>query len=111
VFFAQMIGILSLLRCLQSGHHLKLKMIFTKLFTESMIPSEIRLRTEGEMAQGRQRQPFKMPFTFSLNNILSVIADHLSKKSTFGDLPISEATSLWDEVSPIWMRSYPKQTG
>jgi hypothetical protein len=33
------------------------------------------------MAQGRRRQPFEMPFTFSLNNILSIVADHLSKKA------------------------------
>jgi hypothetical protein len=33
------------------------------------------------MAQCRQQQPFKMPFTFSLNNILSIVADHLSKKA------------------------------
>jgi hypothetical protein len=39
------------------------------------------------MTQGRQRQPFEIPFTFSLNNILSLIADHLNKRSTFGDLP------------------------
>jgi hypothetical protein len=32
------------------------------------------------MVQGRQRQPFEILFTFSLNNILSLIADHLSKK-------------------------------
>jgi hypothetical protein len=33
------------------------------------------------MAQGHQRQPFEMSFTFSLNNILSLVADHLSKKA------------------------------
>jgi hypothetical protein len=32
------------------------------------------------MTQGRQRQPFEMPFTFSLNNILSIVADHLTQK-------------------------------
>jgi hypothetical protein len=32
------------------------------------------------MAQGSQRQPFEIPFTFSLNNIVSIVADDLSKK-------------------------------
>jgi hypothetical protein len=41
---------------------------------------------EGEMAQDRQREPFEMPFTFSFNNFSSLVADHRSKKSTFGDL-------------------------
>jgi hypothetical protein len=36
---------------------------------------------EGEMARGRQRQPFEMPFAFSLNKILPIVADHLSKKA------------------------------
>jgi hypothetical protein len=39
------------------------------------------------MTQGRQRQPFEILFTFSLNDILSIVAGHLSKKGTFGDLP------------------------
>jgi hypothetical protein len=36
---------------------------------------------EGEMAQGRERQPFEMPFTFSLKNTLFIVADYLSKKA------------------------------
>jgi hypothetical protein len=49
------------------------------------------------MAQGRQRQPFEMPFTFSLKNILSIVADHLSEKSTFDDLP-EKATEQREEM-------------
>jgi hypothetical protein len=41
------------------------------------------VESEGEMTQGRQRQPFEMPFTFSLNNILSIIGDRFGKKKHF----------------------------
>jgi hypothetical protein len=47
---------------------------------------------EGEMVQGSQRQPFEMPFTFSLSNILSIFADHLSKKALSAIYPKVEAT-------------------
>jgi hypothetical protein len=33
------------------------------------------------MTQVLQRRPFEMPFIFSLNQISSVVADHLSKKA------------------------------
>jgi hypothetical protein len=35
---------------------------------------------EGEMALGRRRYPFEMPFPFSLDNILSIVANHFSKQ-------------------------------
>jgi hypothetical protein len=41
----------------------------------------------GRMEQGRQRQPFEMPFTFPLNNILSIVADLLSKKTVLAIYP------------------------
>jgi hypothetical protein len=44
--FAQMIAACSLLRCLQSAYHLKLKVTFTHLFPERMISSKIRLKME-----------------------------------------------------------------
>jgi hypothetical protein len=58
------------------------------------------VESEGEMAQGRQRQPFEIPFTFSLNNVLSIVACNLSKKyfwrSTKGDSwPVSNS---WTRV-------------
>jgi hypothetical protein len=37
------------------------------------------------MASGRQR--FKISFTFSFNNILYIIADHLSKKALLASYP------------------------
>jgi hypothetical protein len=45
---------------------------------------------EGEMAQGRKRQPFEMPFTFSLNNISSIVVDHLNKKHFCGSTQLTE---------------------
>jgi hypothetical protein len=59
------------------------------------------------MAQHHQRQPFEMPFTFSLHNILSIVADHLSKKSTFGDLPpsIGDLTCFLNILYEGWLLS------
>jgi hypothetical protein len=190
-----MISVLSILRCLQSGYHLKLKVRFTKLFTEfpaasldrliswrvlmirashgqsyvaHMIPtllissasfrqsdgesarsgfsaewthssdhvtiqgnswwlaclfwpflllipphiapySQSRgfrvqianqlcatlVERDREMAQGRQRQSFEMPFTFSLNNILSIVADHLSKRAPLAIYQIHPFAISW----------------
>jgi hypothetical protein len=42
---------------------------------------------EGEKAQGSSRHPLKMPFTFSLNNILSIVSDRLSKKALLAIYP------------------------
>jgi hypothetical protein len=44
-------------------------------------------RKGGRMEQGCQRQPLEMPFTFSLKNILSIVADHLSKKAVLAIYP------------------------
>jgi hypothetical protein len=58
------------------------------------------------MAQRRQQQSFEIPVTFSLNNILSIVADHLSKKALLViypilALPISGSNSCNQSTNPV----------